>query len=102
MEFRRVLFRSSHESEEGVDIRMSLASMIDATNQYRTAKQKLLNQEMAKINPDLIHKIGDFAQTIIPLATASMTSKAVEELNGQQVWSRIKEDRQSAVSGSMV
>src|SRR3546814_20804143 len=35
----------SHESEEGVDIRMSLASMIDATNQYRTAKQKLLNQE---------------------------------------------------------
>src|SRR3546814_7526861 len=69
---------------------MSLASMIDATNQYRTAKQKLLNQEMAKINPDLIHKIGDFAQTIIPLATASMTSKAVEELNGQPVWSRIK------------
>src|SRR3546814_13741441 len=58
--------------------------------QYRTAKQKLLNQEMAKINPDLIHKIGDFAQTIIPLATASMTSKAVEELNGQPVWSRIK------------
>src|SRR3546814_4186621 len=45
---------------------------------------------MAKINPDLIHKIGDFAQTIIPLATASMTSKAVEELNGQPVWSRIK------------
>src|SRR3546814_19652169 len=69
---------------------MSLASMIDATNQYRTAKQKLLNQEMAKINPDLIHKIGDFAQTIIPLATASMTRKAVEELNGQPVWSRIK------------
>lgn len=67
---------SPGESKEAEEVRFNSSMVIDRANKIKRAQQNLLNNELAKQNPDLTDKIFDFTQLMVPFVNQFITAKA--------------------------